>query len=135
MLTQEPPTSARSRDSTPTRTPPETPFVLADGRPVAFVPITPMSKPVIAAAMAHLSPETIRRRFHAARRELSERDLDRLTRLDGWNQYAIGACTVGADGKLEGIGVARFVRMTDDATTAEMAITVVDAYQGRGVGE
>ena len=110
------------------------PFVLADGRPVAFVPITPGSKPVIAAAMARLSQESIRRRFLAPRRELSEQELDRLTAMDGWNQYAIGACMNGADGKLEGIGVARFARLADDATTAEIAITVVDAYHGRGIG-
>jgi RimJ/RimL family protein N-acetyltransferase len=36
---------------------------------------------------------------------------------------------------LEGIGVARFARTSPDSRTAEMAITVVDAFQGRGIGK
>lgn len=111
------------------------PLVLRDGAALAVRPITPASKPVIAAAMSRLSPESIRRRFFAPRRELSELDLQRLTTLDGWNQYALGACTRAADGTPEGVGVARFVRIPEDSGTAEIAITVVDAYQGRGVGK
>ena len=97
--------------------------------------ITPASKPVIASAMTRLSPESIRRRFFAPRRELSEAELHRLTALDGWNQYALGACTRSDDGTLEGVGVARFARTAQNSSTAELAITVVDAFQGRGVGK
>ena len=132
MLTQDP--LRRPGGRIPAQQLAAAPFVLPDGRPVAFVPITPMSKPVIAAAMTRMSPESIRRRFLAPRRELSDQELDRLTALDGWHQYAIGACTAGADGKLEGLGVARFARTAGDETTAEIAITVVDAYQGLGIG-
>jgi RimJ/RimL family protein N-acetyltransferase len=110
-------------------------IVLADGRHVTVRPITPASKPLIAAAMTRLSPESIRRRFFAPRRELSEQDLHRLTAMDGWNQYALGACASGADGTLEGIAVARFARTSPDSRTAEIAITVVDAFQGRGIGK
>jgi len=108
---------------------------LADGGRFAVRPITPASKPLIAAGMTRLSPESIRRRFFAPRRELSDSDLHRLTAMDGWNQYALGACTRGADGALEGIAVARFARTSPDSRTAEMAITVVDAFQGRGIGK
>ena len=72
------------------------PIVLRDGAHSTVRPITPASKPLIAAAMARLSPESIRRRFFAPRRELSERELDRLTALDGWNRYALGACARAA---------------------------------------
>jgi acetyltransferase len=110
-------------------------IVLADGRHVAVRPVTPASKPLIAAAMTRLSPQSIRRRFFAPRRELSELELHRLTAMDGWNQFALGACTRAIDGTLQGIGVARFARTPADATTAEIAITVVDAWQGRGIGK
>ncbi|MEO8674321.1 MAG: GNAT family N-acetyltransferase [Casimicrobiaceae bacterium] len=109
-------------------------IALPDGRHVTVRPITPASKPLIAAAMTRLSPESIRRRFFAPRRELSELELHRLTAMDGWNQYALGACTRADDGTLEGIGVARFARISENSTTAELAITVVDAWQGRGIG-
>ena len=109
-------------------------IALADGRQLTVRPLTPASKPLIAAAMTRLSPESIRRRFFAPRRELSELELHRLTAMDGWNQYARGACARGADGTLEGIGVARFARISESSTTAELAITVVDAWQGRGIG-
>jgi len=33
-----------------------------------------------------------------------------------------------------GIGVARYVRLRDETDAAEPAVTVVDAYQNRGVG-
>jgi RimJ/RimL family protein N-acetyltransferase len=110
-------------------------LILGDGRRLEVRPITPASKPLLAAAMARLSPESIRRRFHAPRRELSELELLRLTALDGWNQYALGACTRAADGSLEGVAVARFARTAPDADTAEIAITVVDAMQGGGIGK
>jgi len=108
---------------------------LTDGRHFTVRRITPASKPLIAAAMRRLSPESIRHRFFAPRRELSELDLHRLTAMDGWNQYALGACARGADGTVEGIGVARFARVSADSRTAEIAITVVDAFQGRGIGK
>jgi RimJ/RimL family protein N-acetyltransferase len=110
-------------------------IALLDGRVLAVRPITPASKPLIAAAMTRLSPESIRRRFFAPRRELTELELHRLTAMDGWNQYALGVCARGADGALEGIGVARFARTVADPKTAEIAITVVDAFQGQGIGK
>ena len=109
-------------------------IVLADGSRFVVRAITPASKPVIAAAMTRLSPQSIRRRFFAPRRELSELELQRLTAMDGWNQYALGLCTRGAGGALEGVGVARFARTVPDSSSAEIAITVVDAFQGRGIG-
>ena len=110
-------------------------IALPGGSRLAVRAITPASKPLIAAAMTRLSPASIRRRFLAPRRELSELDLHRLTALDGWNQYALGVCDRAGDGTLEGVGVARFARTSEDSKTAEIAITIVDAYQGRGIGK
>jgi GNAT superfamily N-acetyltransferase len=109
-------------------------LLLEGGLRLTVQPITPASKPMIAAAMARLSPESIRRRFHAPRRELSEAELHRLTSLDGWNHYALGACTSGAGGTAEGVAVARFARTEPGGESAEVAITVVDALHGRGIG-
>jgi GNAT superfamily N-acetyltransferase len=112
--------------------PPET-LVLDDGRTVVVRPITPDAKPLIAEAITRVSPESSRRRFLTVRRQLSERELDQLTRLDGWHRYALGAVERGPAG-VRGVAVARFARLADDPRAAEIAILVVDAWQGAGLG-
>ena len=106
---------------------------LDDGRHVTIVPITPEAKPLIARAIERVSPESSRRRFFTVRRRFSERELDELTRLDGWNRYALGAVGRGADGPL-GAAVARFARLPDDPRSAELALLVVDDFQRVGLG-
>jgi ribosomal protein S18 acetylase RimI-like enzyme len=107
-------------------------LVLADGDVVSLQPITPASRSLIAGGMARLSAESSRRRFFAPRFRLSERELDQLTAVDGPRHYAVGACRRGDGGALEGLGIARYVRTAGDA--AEVAITVIDAFQHRGIG-
>ena len=48
--------------------------------------------------------------------------------------YAFGICGRGADGTVEGIATARFVRTVEDPRVAEIALTVIDDYQGQGLG-
>ncbi len=109
------------------------PLELDDGRAVVVRPITPDAKPVIAEAISHVSPESSRRRFLTVRRRFSERELDELTNMDGWNRYALGACETGPRGTA-GAAVARFARLPDDPRAAELALLVVDAWQGVGLG-
>ena len=107
--------------------------VLDDGRRVTIVPIGPDAKPMIAKAIERVSPESSRRRFFTVRRRFSERELDDMTRLDGWDRYAIGAVGRGPDGPL-GAAVARFARVPGDPASAELALLVVDDYQHVGLG-
>lgn len=106
---------------------------LDDGRVVTIEPVTPDAKPLIARAIERVSPESSRRRFFTVRRRFSERELDDMTRLDGWHRYALGAVGTGPDGP-EGASVARFARAADDPRTAEFALIVVDHWQGSGLG-
>lgn len=71
----------------------------------------------------------MRRRFHGAKRELSEPLAHRLTELDGQNDVAIVA-TTGTRGRI--VGVARFCRMSP--TSAEVAFVIEDEYQHLGIG-
>jgi acetyltransferase len=109
--------------------------VLPGGRQIFLAPVTPASKPLIAAALLRLSPESSRRRFFTPRFRMNDAELDALTVLDGVNRFAIGATAVSADGAAEGLGVARFVRETGEPWAAEAAVVVVDAWQRLGVGK
>ena len=62
--------------------------------------------------------------------ELTDAQLDYLTDVDHHDHEALIALT--EDGTL--VGVARFVRLSDDPAAAEAAVTVADDWQGRGVG-
>jgi GNAT superfamily N-acetyltransferase len=114
--------------------PPAPPLHVA-GATVAFETITSAAKPLIQAAMAKLSPQSSRRRFFTVRHRLSDDELERFTVLDGWDRYAIGAVARHGDGRVEGVGVARYVRLADRPDAAEAAVLVVDAWQGHGIGK
>jgi len=107
--------------------------VLVDGREVTLAPLTPAAKPLIAKAIDRVSPESSRHRFFTVRRRFSERELDEMTTLDGWNRYAIGATATGPEGPV-GAAIARFARSAEDPTSAEVALIVVDDFQHDGLG-
>ena len=56
-----------------------------------------------------------------------------LTATDGRNHVAWGAIALDEPG-MPGVGVARYVRDPDAPTRAEVAVTVVDDFQGAGLG-
>jgi RimJ/RimL family protein N-acetyltransferase len=87
-------------------------------------------KELLAAGYARLSERSRLQRFLAPKPRLTKSDLRYLTEVDGINHFAIVA-TVGEDI----VGVARWVRLVDDAEEAEAAIVVGDAHQGNGLGK
>jgi GNAT superfamily N-acetyltransferase len=107
---------------------------LADGLRVWLGPVRPDDKRRLLEGLSRLSPGSSYFRFMGARRSLSERDLHYLTEIDGIDHFAIGAVLVQPDGSEEGIGVARFIRLPGEPAVAEPAITVIDDYQGKGLG-
>ena len=95
--------------------------------------IRPSDKELLREGFSHLSPETIHRRFLSPKHKLSGAELRYLTEVDGHDHHAIVALPADDLGAL--VGVARFVRSAEDPETAEAAIVVGDAYQGRGLGK
>ena len=81
-----------------------------------------------------MSPESRYLRFFTNKNGLSERELRYLTEVDQKRHFAMGAVRVDADGREEGVAVARFVTLEDDPTVAEPAIAVIDDMHGRGLG-
>ena len=70
-------------------------------------------------------------RFLAAKPELSPAELRYLTDVDHRDHEALGALNQ-ADGR--GLGIARYVRDAEDPQAAEIAVTVADDWQDRGLG-
>ncbi|MEX2557242.1 MAG: GNAT family N-acetyltransferase [Actinomycetota bacterium] len=108
-------------------------FVLLDGTRIVMRPIEPGDKAGIANGFDHLSEESRYRRFMGGVKRLTPPVLRALTEVDHENHEAWVAFAPDDPGS-PGIGVARNVRLRDDPTIAEPAVTVIDAYQGRGLG-
>jgi len=89
-----------------------------------------------AEAFDELSPESRHLRFFTAVRELPPNVLERLANVDGVTNAAIIAFDAAADlpDHPEGkpIGVARW--MGNPGGPPELSVTVIDEYQGLGVG-
>ena len=104
--------------------------VLGDGSVVHIRSIGPEDGPLLAAGWEHLSADSRYKRFLHPVKRLTDHELEYFTHVDHRDHEAVVA--LGADG-MEPLGVARYIRVGDSAS-AEVAIAVVDAWQGRGVG-
>jgi RimJ/RimL family protein N-acetyltransferase len=100
--------------------------------PLLFRHIRPDDKGRLSAGLARMSPESRQKRFLMPKPRFSSSELRYLTEIDGFDHVAIVA--VSAEDPDVFYGVARFVRLTEDPETAEVAIVVADPLQGRGLG-
>lgn len=107
---------------------------LSDGQRLRVRPICPDDKEMLNEGFAQLSPESRYARFMSAKPSLSDRELRYLTEVDGIDHFAIGAMRLHLVSRDQGVGSARFVRLGDRPDAAEPAVTIVDAYQGKGLG-
>jgi GNAT superfamily N-acetyltransferase len=100
-----------------------------DGRSILVRPIRSDDKRLLATAFDRLSPESRYRRFFSPIQRLGKQDLVYLTEIDHSDHEALAAINP-ENGAI--IGVARYVRSADP-TEAEVAVTVADPWQRRGV--
>ncbi len=105
---------------------------LRDATPVVVRPIRPDDKALLKHGFDRLSEESRLRRFMAPIVELSDDQLKYLTEIDYVDHFAWVA--VLAEQPDLGIGVGRYIRLEAEPDVAEVAITVVDDYHGKGLG-
>lgn len=108
---------------------------LNDGTRIVLRPIEPTDREELRRGFRGLSPESRYRRFFSAVTDLDDRMLDYLTKVDGENHVALVAYTESLDMKEEhGAGVVRFIRVKGEPHVAEVALTVLDEQQRKGLG-
>jgi GNAT superfamily N-acetyltransferase len=98
---------------------------------VLIRPVRRADAPLLADGFARLSARSRRLRFLSPKEELSPAELGYFTDVDHHDHEALGALD-HADGR--GVGIARYIRDTADPQAAEIAVTVIDDWQGRGLG-
>jgi RimJ/RimL family protein N-acetyltransferase len=106
-------------------------LTLADGVGVEIRPLERSDRAALAAAVARLSDRSRYLRFFSPKPRLSERELDTLTELDRHSSDALLA-TDAMTGDVVGVG--RFAALPDEEGAVDVAVTVGDRWQGRGLG-
>jgi len=104
---------------------------LRSGDVVRIRPIRPDDAPALARAYANLGEQSRYRRFFTAMPALPDAILKAAVEVDHTDHEALVAEPLLS---AEIVGECRFIRLPDQPDTAEVGVTVVDAWQGRGLG-
>ena len=105
--------------------------MLRSGDVVRIRQIRPGDAPALVRAYANLGDQSRYRRFFTAMPELPEATLKAAVEVDHTDHEALVAVPLLST---EIVGECRFIRLPDQSDTAEVGVTVVDAWQGRGLG-
>ncbi|MGD0232140.1 MAG: bifunctional acetate--CoA ligase family protein/GNAT family N-acetyltransferase [Syntrophorhabdales bacterium] len=107
---------------------------LPDGTELLLRPIRPEDEPLEREMIASLSAETLRTRFFAPVKDISSHEwLSLFCNID-YDRHAAIVAELRENGKRSIIGVARLL-MDADFHSGELAVLVVDRYQGMGLGK
>lgn len=104
-----------------------------DGRIFYIRPVEPTDKTYIAQGFKNLRPESIRQRFQVGKTGFSEDELKYLTEIDQQNHMAF--CAFYEDeGEIIPIGIIRAIKDSTKSNRLEVAITIADPFQKKGIG-
>ena len=107
------------------------PVALRDGSHVRIRQGRRSDRELLLRGFQRLSPESRYRRFLAAMPRLTEATVRQLTGIDHFDHEAVIA--LDKEGT-EALAVAEYVRDPERPDAAEVAVTVIDDWQGRGLG-
>lgn len=107
---------------------------LRDGTRACILPVLPQDRDAIREGFEGLSAESRNHRFLASVPHLTEAMLDHLVdEVDGIDHVALALVVFDDDRVGTPVGVARMIRYADSPADADLAVTVLDDWQGRGV--
>ena len=106
---------------------------MRDGSRVLVRPIHPEDQQALREGFQQLSARSRYRRFLSSLGQLSDQQARYLTEVNYEDHMAWVAVDLSPPDR-PGVGVARYIRLPEDPTAAEAAVTVLDGYQGRGIG-
>ncbi len=108
-------------------------LTLKDGSRAVIRDVRAEDGPALLRGFAELSPQSRVFRFLHYVERLSDAEVARYTTVDRPHHEAIGAL-VEVRGQEIPAGIAHFFRARGACERAEMALTVIDRFQGRGLG-
>ncbi len=104
---------------------------LRSGDVVRVRQVQPGDASALARAYANLGEQSRYRRFFTVMPELPEASLTAAVEVDHTDHEALVALPLLAS---EIVGECRYIRRADQPDTADAGVTVIDAWQGRGLG-
>ncbi|MBI3981871.1 MAG: GNAT family N-acetyltransferase [Gemmatimonadetes bacterium] len=107
--------------------------VLRDGTPVLIRPVSAEDKQLLKEGFERLSDVSRQRRCMHGVGELTAEQLVYFTEIDYRDHMAWVAVDLSQPNQ-PGIGIAHYMLLTGRPRCAEVAVTVVDSHQGRGLG-
>ncbi|HSO07010.1 MAG TPA: GNAT family N-acetyltransferase [Pelomicrobium sp.] len=107
---------------------------LNDGTEVLIRPIRPEDAPAVAASFEQFGPESRHQRFFSAKTALTDEELARLTHPENENALRLVAEIRAGPQAGRLIGGAGCVIDAEDPQRAEIAFSIIDAFQGKGLG-
>ncbi len=110
-------------------------FTLRDGTPAMIWPLLPTDAETLREGFRRLSEDSRRYRFLGMLDQLDDAMIRRLVgSVDGVHHLALVLVVLPPEDEEGLIGVARLMQDPGDPAAAEIAFTVADDWQGRGVG-
>lgn len=95
--------------------------------------IGPKDRRLLKSGFDHLSQQSRAFRFLSAHPRLSANELAQFTAPNDEDHFAIGAL-IETDETVTPLATARYIRLTPEGARAEFAETIIDDYQGLGLG-
>ena len=108
---------------------------LPDGGWVKLRLVRPSDKDQLLNGFLNLSAHSRQKRFLGGKQSLSDTEVCYFTELDQVDHFALGVIELNAMGEEgDGVAIGRFIRLATDSESAEVALTVIDRAQGKGIG-